>query len=198
VALALSGAFLAWRHWPAPAPALPPSGQLSGATRVDDPRPLPAFELRRSDGKLTNADLLGRWTLLNFGYTFCPDICPTTLATLKDLKARLAAMGATAPQVIFISVDAARDTPGRAAEFVAFFDPAFIGATGSDAELAALAQHLGVYYQRHDKAGKQHYTVDHSAAIYLVDPQGRLKAIFSWPHDPAAMAATLAQFTSGR
>jgi protein SCO1/2 len=198
VALALSGTFLAWRHWPAPAPALPPSGQLPSATRIDDAKPLPAFELHGSNGRLTNADLLGHWTLLSFGYTFCPDICPTTLATLKDVKARLAARGALAPQVVFISVDPARDTPEQLASFTRFFDPTFIGATGSDAELSALAKHLGVQYQRHDGEDKRHYTVDHSAVVYLIDPEGRLKATFSWPHDPATMAAEYALLTSGR
>ncbi|MBI5786532.1 MAG: SCO family protein [Rhodocyclales bacterium] len=198
MALALSGAFLAWRHWPAPAPALPPSGQLPTATVVNDVRPLPAFAMRREGGALTDADLLGRWTLLNFGYTFCPDICPTTLATLKEVKAQLATRGAAPPQVVFVSIDPARDTPARLAEFTGFFDPAFIGATGGDAELAALVKHLGVHYQRHDEQDKKLYVVDHSAVVYLIDPQGRLKAIFSWPHDPAAMATDYAELTSGR
>ncbi len=197
LALALSGAFLAWRHWPAPMPALPPSGQLPAATLIDDTQPLPAFALHRSGGVLTNADLLGRWTLLDFGYTFCPDICPTTLATLKDIETRLVAIGVAAPQVVFVSVDPARDTPERLADYVHFFDPSFIGATGSDAELAALAKHLGVQYQRHDETDKQHYTVDHGAVVYLIGPQGRLKATFSWPHDPAAIVRDYVRLTSG-
>lgn len=197
VALALSGAFLAWRHWPAPAPALPLSGQLPTSTRVDDARPLPAFALHRAEGTLSNADLAGRWTLLSFGYTFCPDICPTTLATLGEVKAQLAARGLPAPQVLFVSVDPARDTPARLAEFVRFFDADFVGATGSNAELATLVRHLGVQYLRHEGPDPQHYVVDHSAVIYLIDPQGRLKATFSWPHEPAAMAADYARLTAG-
>lgn len=177
---------------------MPPSGELPTATRIDDTRPLPAFALHRSNGSLTNADLLGRWTLLNFGYTFCPDICPTTLATLKEVKTQLAARGAAEPQVIFVSVDPARDTPGRLGAFVSFFDPGFVGAAGSDAELASLTKHLGVHYERHDATDKKLYVVDHSAVVYLIDPRGRLKAVFSWPHDPAAMAADYAQLTSGR
>jgi protein SCO1/2 len=197
IALALSGAFLAWRHWPAPAPALPPSGQLPAATQVNDARPLPAFVLHRADGTLSNADFTGRWTLMSFGYSFCPDICPTTLATLGEVKAQLAARRLPAPQVVFVSVDPARDTPARLAEFVRFFDANFVGATGSDAELAALVKHLGVQYQRHEGPDPQHYVVDHSAVVYLVDPQGRLKATFSWPHEPAAMAADYARLTAG-
>jgi protein SCO1/2 len=198
VALALSGAFLAWRHWPAPAPALPPSGQLPSATLLNDTAPLPAFALHHANGKLTNADLLGHWTLLSFGYSFCPDICPTTLATLNEVKTQSAAHGAPVPQVIFISVDPARDTPPRLAEYVRFFDAGFIGATGSDAELAELVKHLGVQYQRHEESGSQNYVVDHSAVVYLVDPQGKLKAIFSWPHHPTTMAADYAQLTAAR
>jgi protein SCO1 len=198
VALALSGGFLAWRHWPEPAPALRPSGHLSSSTLVDDATPLPAFTLRRANGTLTNADLIGHWTLLDFGYTFCPDVCPTTLATLKDVKTRLEAGGTPAPQVIFVSVDSARDTPERLTKFVRFFDPGFIGATGDDAALASLVKHLGVQYERHDAQDKKRYVVDHSAVVYLIDPQGKLKATFSWPHDPAALAADYAQLTSGR
>jgi protein SCO1/2 len=198
VALALSGAFLAWRHWPAPAPALPPTGQLPAGTLVNDATPLPPFELRRSDGKLNNTDLLGHWTLLSFGYTFCPDICPTTLATLKEVKSQLAMRGAAEPQVIFVSVDPARDTPEQLAAFTRFFDPAFVGATGDDAALATLVKHLGVQYQRHEGPDQQRYVVDHSAVVYLVDPQGRLKATFSWPHDPATMVAGYAQLTAAR
>jgi protein SCO1/2 len=197
VALALSGAFLAWRHWPAPAPPLPPSGQLPTATLIDDARPLPAFVLHRAGGTLGNADLAGRWTLLSFGYTFCPDICPTTLATLQEVAGRLKTRALPAPQVVFISVDPARDTPGRLADFVRFFDAGFVGATGSDEEMAGLVKHLGVQYQRHEGPDSRHYVVDHSAVVYLVDPQGRLKATFSWPHDPAAMAADYARLTAG-
>jgi protein SCO1/2 len=83
------------------------------------------------------------------------------------------------------------------ATFVQFFDPSFIGATGDDASLAPLTKNLGVYYQQLDSMDKGHYTVDHTAAIYLIDPQGRLKAVFSWPHDPAAMAADYPKIIAG-
>ncbi|MBU1237918.1 MAG: SCO family protein [Gammaproteobacteria bacterium] len=197
IALALSGAFLAWRHWPGPAPALPPSGQMPSASRIDDKVPLPAFALHRSNGIVSNVDLLGHWTLLNFGYASCPQICPTTLATLREVKARIASKGKTVPQVIFVSVDPERDTPTRLATFMLYFDSRFIGATGTDLELAALTRHLGVAYQRHDAQDKEHYEVDHGTAVYLIDPQGRLKATFSWPHDSATMAADFAKLTAG-
>lgn len=197
IALVLSGAFLAWRHAGGPAPPLPPSGVLPAATLINDTAPLPPFSLHRIDGTFTNASLQGHWSLVSFGYTFCPDICPTTLATLREVKTQLEAGGGVAPQVLFVSVDPSRDTPARLDEFVRFFDPAFIGATGSDAELAALVKHLGVQYQRHDGPDPQHYVVDHSAVVYLIDPQGRLKATFSWPHEPAALAADYRRLTTG-
>lgn len=196
IALVLSGAFLAWRHLRAPTPPLPPSGVLPAATLVNDAAPLPTFSLRRSEGAFTNADLAGRWSLVSFGYTFCPDICPTTLATLGEVKAQLVARGLPVPQVVFVSVDPARDTPARLAEFVRFFDADFVGATGSDAELAGLVRHLGMQYARHDGPDKEHYVVDHGAVVYLIDPQGRLKATFSWPHEPATMAADYARLTA--
>jgi protein SCO1/2 len=180
-----------------PAPAMPPPGTMTSATMTNDTQPLPGFSFVRSGTPLTNADLQGHWTLMFFGYTYCPDICPTSLATVKDLRSRLQAAGVAPPQVVFVSVDPARDTPERMATFVQFFDPSFIGATGDDASLAPLAKNLGVYYQRLDSKDKEHYTVDHTAAIYLIDPQGRLKAVFSWPHDPAAMAADYPKIIAG-
>ena len=171
-----------------PAPAFPPSGGLATATLVNDAEPLPGFSFARVGSPLTNADLMGHWTLMFFGYTYCPDICPTSLATAKEMQDQLRSKGLTPPEVIFVSVDSARDTPERLQTFVGFFDPAFVGATGSDDALAPLVKNLGVHYQRVNGPDPDHYSIDHSAVIYLIDPHGRLKAIFSWPHDPAAMA----------
>jgi protein SCO1/2 len=171
-----------------PAPALPPEGSRLSATVVNDEQPLPAFSLTRAGSLLTNADLLGHWSLVFFGYTHCPDVCLTSLAAMKDMRDRLQVAGVVPPQVIFVSVDAARDTPAHLAEFVSFFDPSFIGATGKDAALAPLVKNLGVFYQRQDSKKKDSYTMDHTSSVFLVDPKGRLKAVFSWPHDPQAMA----------
>jgi protein SCO1/2 len=171
-----------------PVPAFPPNGGLMSATLINDTQPLPGFSFTRVGPPLTNADLTGHWTLMFFGYTYCPDICPTSLATAKEMRDQVRAKGITPPEVVFVSVDPARDTPERLQTYVGFFDPAFVGATGDEAALAPLVKNLGVHYQRIDGSDKDHYSVDHSAVIYLVDPQGRLKAIFSWPHDPATMA----------
>jgi protein SCO1/2 len=169
-----------------------PAGDISSVTEVRDEAPLPAFALQGQKGNFTNADLQGRWTFMFFGYTQCPDICPTALTLMKDVKARLD--GGTAkssdrpPQVVFVSVDPRRDSAELLVEYMAAFDPAFVGLRGDDAALLPLTGNLGVYYQRNDAADKQRYTVDHSAAIYLVDPAGKLRAVFSPPHDAGKMA----------
>jgi protein SCO1/2 len=185
LALALSGAWLAWRHGP------PPAGPtaLPAATVINDRQPLPAFSLHRQGGSLTGADLAGGWTALVFGYTSCTDVCPTSLAKLKELSNRLHQKGLSAPRMVFVSLDAARDTPERLDNFARAFDPGILAATGDAQELAALVGHLGVHYQRVEGLSPENYRIDHTDAIFLVDPQLRLKAVFSWPQDPAAMAA---------
>ncbi|MCM8611017.1 SCO family protein [Accumulibacter sp.] len=168
------------------APLDPTQIRLQSATMLDDERPLPPFELVREGGHFANSDLMGRWTLLFFGYTFCPDICPTALHLLKELRSRLAERAVVLPQVVMVSVDP-RDDPQTLSRYTSAFDPDFIGATADDAGLAPLVQHLGVYYLRHDRDGKPDYAVDHSAAIYLIDPRGHLQAVFPAPQTLSAM-----------
>jgi len=186
--LVLLAAGLIWRALSVEraAPLDPAQIRLQSATLLDDERPLPVFELVREGGHFANRDLTGRWTLLFFGYTFCPDICPTALSLLKELKRRLSERAMVVPQVLMVSVDP-RDDPQTLRRYTGTFDPDFIGATADDAALAPLVQHLGVYYLRHDKDGKADYAVDHSAAIYLIDPRGRLKAVFPAPQSLPAM-----------
>jgi protein SCO1/2 len=166
---------------------------VPSVTEIRDEAPLPAFALQGPRGKFGNANLAGHWSFVFFGYTQCPDICPTALALMKELKARLAASAAVPPastfQVVFVSVDPRRDTAQLLGEYMAAFDPSFIGVSGTDAELSPLARTLGVFYQRNDGKDAQHYTVDHSAAIYLIDPQGRLAAVFSPPQEASKLAA---------
>lgn len=174
-----------------------PAGDIPSVTEIRDDVPLPAFVLQGQTGEFTNADLQGRWTFMFFGYTQCPDICPTALTLMKDVQA-VVARGAAAPaalplQVVFVSVDPRRDTRDLLNEYMAAFDPAFIGLRGDDSALAPLTRNLGVYYQRNDGTDTQRYTVDHSAAIYLIDPRGRLRAVFSPPHDATKVAGDYAR-----
>lgn len=186
----LVAAWLIWRgvQQIGPVPAFDPGQQrLSSATVLNDEKPLPPFSLLSAQGKFDNSALAGQWSLIFFGYTFCPDVCPTALLLLKELKSKLVEKKIQPPQVVMISLDPARDTPQTLHNYTSAFDPAFVGVTGSDEVLAPLVKHLGVYYLRHDQEKSSGYLMDHSAAIYLIDPRGRLKAVFSPPQDLARM-----------
>jgi len=146
-------------------------------------RPLPKaaiaaggdFTLESASGPVSLKDYRGKLVLLYFGYTFCPDICPTSLAAtaegLKQLKPEEAARVA----MIFISVDPERDTPARLKEYVEFFHPNLVGVTGKPADLAEIAKRYGVFYakQKVETAGGG-YVVDHSSDTYMLGPDGQL------------------------
>ena len=187
--LASAGGYWVWRTLHAgPLVAFPPASNPFYATVLNDHQPLPDFKLQRLGGKVSNADLAGHWTFLFFGYLQCPDVCPTALALMKDVRTRLVAQGTPAPLVLFVSVDPERDNLELLMTFVTTFDSAFVGATAADADLAPLVKHLGVFYQRNDANDSKRYTVDHTAAIYLIDPQGRLKAVFGPPQEAVRMS----------
>lgn len=170
-----------------------PAGEIPSVTEIRDDAPLPAFTVSGPKGSFTNANLTGHWSFVFFGYTQCPDICPTALTLMKDVKTALAVKATVSPaptfQVVFVSVDPRRDTRALLDGYMAAFDPSFIGVNGDDAALAPLTKALGVFYRRNDGTDTRRYTVDHSATIYLIDPRGRLTAVFSQPHEAAKVAA---------
>lgn len=187
--LAVAGAYVTWRSLRSgPLPA----GDVPSVNEIRDDAPLPDFKLRGPKGEFTNASLGGHWSFMFFGYTQCPDICPTALTLMKEVRTALLAPDAVSPaptfQVVFISVDPRRDTADLLGAYMAAFDASFIGVSGDDAALAPLAKKLGAYYQRNDGADTRHYSVDHSAAIYLIDPRGRLAAVFPPPQDTSKLA----------
>jgi protein SCO1 len=161
------------------------------ATLLPELRTLPPFSLLDQKGnRFDNQRLLGKWTLLDFGYTHCPDICPTNLAMLAQVS-QLLNQSASKPahQIAFVSIDPARDTPELLAEYVAYFDTDFLGITGSDEALRSLTRPLGVLYEKVEtKESAMGYVMDHSASIMLLDPKGRYRALFSPPHDATIMA----------
>jgi protein SCO1/2 len=163
---------------------------LERGTLFDAPRPLPAFSLVDQAGRPFGPERLrGRWNFLFFGFVNCPDICPTTLATLAAARKSLADLPADErPGVAFVSVDPGRDTPELLGRYVAHFDPAFVGATGTAEAIAALTKALGIAVIIGPPAADGSYAVDHSAAIYLVDPEARTAALFGAPHDAGAIA----------
>lgn len=153
--------------------------QENGGTPVNPPQPLTNFTLTSQTGApLRLSDLHGRPVLLFFGYTHCPDVCPTTLGEWKRVKATL---GDAAKQVafVFISVDSQRDQPAVLKKFLAGFDPSFIGLTGDPTTIQAIGKDYGLYFKSHADEGSAEYLVDHSAVSYLIDQEGRLRMIYS-------------------
>ncbi|MBS0514531.1 MAG: SCO family protein [Proteobacteria bacterium] len=174
----------------------PAQPKLAGALLYPAPRTIPDFQLQQANGKpLTLADWRGHWNFVYFGYTTCPDVCPTTLAELKAAWASLGKRGAQDKlRVDFVSVDPERDTPDTLAKYVGFFSPDFLAATGTDSELSKLTRALGIVYSR-TKKDDGSIEVDHSGSIVIVDPQGRLVGLFRPPFaakDLADDMATLA------
>lgn len=165
---------------------------LQSGTLLPQPRVLPAFSLTDQDGQAFGpAQLQGHWTLIFPGFTSCPDICPTTLAMLKNVEAGLGEKAANL-RVAMFSVDPERDTPARLKVYVQSFSPRFIGFTAAEPQLGELARALGVAYVRVPGATPDSYTMDHSAALILVNPQGQLAGYLTPPFDPAKLGADLA------
>jgi protein SCO1 len=177
----------------------PSAPKLAAAVMYPAPRELPDFKLQRADGAaLTKADWNGRWTVAFFGYTNCPDVCPTTLATFKQVFAKLAADGiADKIRFDFISVDPERDSPEQLTKYVGYFDKDFVAATGSDEELTKVTRALGLIYSR-EPTGNGDYAVDHSASAVLIDPAGREVGLFRPPFDAKAIAADLKTLADAR
>jgi len=147
-----------------------------------DPRPLLDFTLPASTGGPVTFSSLGadgRYTLVFFGYTHCPDFCPLTLAEFVQIKDGLGEL-ANRMNFAMVSVDPARDTPEFLAQYLRSFDPSFIGFSGDDVTLARISPDFGLFYERYDEDGATNYLVDHSTPSYLIDPQMNLRAIFSY------------------
>jgi protein SCO1/2 len=171
---------------------------LHAAVLYPAPRALPEFNLVRSDGTgLTLADWKGHWTVAFFGFTHCPDICPTTLATFKQVWGRLDPATRERVRFDFVSVDPARDTPELLGRYVTYFSPDFVASTGSDEELTRLTRSLGLLYARGESSDGT-YSVDHSASAVLIDPQGRQAGLFRPPFEAGPIAADLTALTETR
>ena len=158
-------------------------------------REISEFELLDQFGdRFGKQRLTDRWHLVFFGFTHCPDICPTTLSQLAQVMhgLRNAVPEHLLPRVLLVSVDPERDTPELLARYVTYFDPDFMAATGSDQQLQTLARQLGAIYRiEPHSVGTSNYTVDHSASILLLNPETSLAGQFSAPHDVEAIIADL-------
>ncbi len=167
------------------------------ALRLPDPKSLPEFELLDQDAKrITNDWFDDQWTLVFFGFTSCPDICPATLQVLSLARAKLANEDGMRelPEILLISVDPGRDSPEILKTYVAHFGDGVSGATGSQKELQKLTTALGVYFaieepESIDDPGN--YNVAHSAHVVVIDNHGRYHAVFSAPHTVDAFVSDL-------
>lgn len=190
VLLAIAGGFLLGRARTGGA------GALRGSL-IDPPLPAGDFVLASADGPVALGDLRGRVVVLFFGYTFCPDVCPFTLQRLRAAR-QLLGPAAEEVQVVFVSVDPGRDTPERATSYARGFDPEFVGVTGTDAEIAAVASSFGIFYARAEAdpgtpgdGADDYYLVDHSATVLVLDREGSIRLLWSGEVTAEEMASDL-------
>ena len=163
--------------------------RLNGAVVFETPRRFDDFALRNQKGEpFTREDFVGQWSLVFFGFTHCPDICPTTMAELDRLVGKLPDDIAENTQVVLVSLDPARDTPEVLSEYVGYFDPEFIGVTGDFLTLRRFANQVNVAFNKVTIGDD--YTVDHSGNIVLINPRGDYHGFFNPPFELAKLKAT--------
>jgi protein SCO1/2 len=197
VALAAGlGLWTSQRHFAAPAAGAPAAASFN---LLPTPRTLPAFALQQSDGTpLDNAELRGHWTVVFLGFTHCPDICPTTLAQLAGAQKEWASLPeASRPRVLFVSADPDRDSPKLTGDYAHAFHPDTLAATAPMPQLEAFARSLSLVFMKvpGDSGRPDDYSVDHSAALVVLDPQARMAGVVQPPFDVKGIAADLATLT---
>jgi protein SCO1/2 len=169
-----------------------PSSQTFRGGVFDPPRPAPAFALPASSGAPVRlADYRGKVVVLEFGFSHCAAVCPVSLAALAQAKQQLGVRGKDV-QVLFITVDPARDTPERLRTYLAQFDPGFVGITGTEAQIAQLLKDYGISAARQPVKGTIDYSMSHSSYLYFIDRQGRQRAMMPFGRPAADIAHDLA------
>ncbi|MCP1727110.1 protein SCO1/2 [Natronospira proteinivora] len=160
------------------------------AVILEQPRLIPDRILLDHHGSAWSPKRLeGQWTLIFFGFTHCPDICPETMVVINQAHRMIEENGkALPPSVVFISVDPARDTPERLANYVPYFNQSFLGVTGDQEDIEELASAMAVPLQIPDVDPDQDYEVDHGSQLILVGPDGHIRAFFTAPHHPRQIA----------
>ena len=162
---------------------IPGQIRVSGDLGIGGP-----FTLTDQDGRrVTDKDFAGRFMLIYFGYTFCPDICPTELNTISLAVQQLGTRVRLVP--VFVTIDPERDTPEALKAYLAAFGPDIVGLTGSDADIAAVAKGYRVYYKKADGSDPENYAMDHTSLLYLMGPDGKLIALFRTGATPDDIAA---------
>jgi protein SCO1/2 len=177
---------------------------LASLIVLPEPRVIADFALiDQSSQPFSLQRLRGNWSLIFFGFTHCPDVCPTALYELQQVRKALskeagqeagqeAGKPTPMPEILFVSVDPERDTPQALSAYLSHFDPSFIGVTGKHEQLLPLTRQVGIAYRIEEhESGATQYSVDHSTGILLTDPAGRLHGVFPAPHDATDMTADL-------
>lgn len=156
------------------------------ATVLPAPSDLPEFSLVDQNGATIGRDVFrDHWSLVFFGFTHCPDICPLTLQVLANARQQLAEAGQQPlPRIVLVSVDPERDTPEVMKQYVGYFGDDIVGITGELDEIRTLTNGLGIFFEKSRQDG-DNYSVDHSAVVILMNPQGQFQALFSAPHEAA-------------
>jgi len=179
-----------WSDLPKSGSGLLPLPRGLENTLLAQPQPLPPVRLTTAEGHPFGQEQLhGKWTFLFFGYTHCPDICPTTLLTLQQVRKHLSETPAylTNAQFVFVTLDPQRDTAEVLRQYVNYFDPSFIAASGDTAAIDSLTTALGTPYAIEDGADPDSYVVNHTASILLIDPQARYYARFATTTEAIAL-----------
>jgi protein SCO1/2 len=163
---------------------------------LPEPRVIADFALIDQLGQPFSLEQLrGSWSLIFFGFTHCPDVCPTALYELQQVRKSLAQKldeSTQMPEILFVSVDPERDTPEALRDYLSHFDPSFIGLTGKHEQLLPLTKQVGIAYRIEEhESGVTQYNVDHSTGILLTNPAGRLHGVFPAPHGAADISADL-------
>lgn len=163
---------------------------LTGAF-LPEPRQIDAFNLVSEVGNpFTLTDFFGHWTIVFAGYSYCPDVCPTTLATLKVVKGQLGTE-AKRIKVVFLSVDPEHDTPEQLASYIHKFDSEFKAVTGSQQQLEALIRNLGLVAFKETDSENSRYEISHSAHLVLINPEGKIAAYLTPPFTTEALVADI-------
>lgn len=169
----------------------------AGIILLPQGRAVPTVSMTNQDGQAVAMDQLkGTWSLLFFGYTFCPDICPTTLAQLREIKRKLSPEITGRLRVYLVSVDPHRDTPEQLKNYLSYFDPEFVGLTAPEDVLMQLSTGLSIPYLPADTS-KPNYTVQHSGNLAVIGPDARLRGFIRAPFDSSQLLRRLPQLVKG-
>jgi len=196
IAIVATTAFAAgtWLGFGRQKPSAIPIVEDTVITVLPKAKALKPFQLQTGTGeKFDLGNLHGKYSLLFFGYTSCPDVCPTTMYQLEKLYSMLEKDGQQQNfQVVFVSIDPRRDTPGRLDKYVTAFNKKFIGATGEKGQISNLAHQLGASYDVEDDGKSKDYSVSHTDVIFIVDPDAQFAAILTPPHQASRIESRLA------